>query len=371
VGWYIVIKTIKGHRYRYRQRTWRENGRMRTQSEFLGREDGGGRGSSKSNSASGAGNTETVGTATAPVLAGETEFIAALFDPENAASEWVPSWTRRYNANAKNFAINPRVFKIATAMGIAGTTRSWSGRSAMGGFMTDGAWYERMTDRLQMPDVTRFTSTAAFYLTFFHELAHATKTEGRLHRVPRAEIVEYGLEIYVEEEIVAELTAQIVTRRLALGDGAIDLSADYLQSYLMRCREPDEARAWAEHEALRAADYLVALWQNIEAPVSAEVTPTHKPRRALKRTARERPAPIERATLRAGKFTIPVGAGRASKPTRRSGSTKLETILKRRQVIAEKHAAGKLSKAQFIRQMDTNHAQYLRELAKQGEGGYD
>lgn len=36
MSWYIVVKTIKGHRYRYRQRTWRENGKMRTESVYLG-----------------------------------------------------------------------------------------------------------------------------------------------------------------------------------------------------------------------------------------------------------------------------------------------------------------------------------------------
>jgi hypothetical protein len=36
MSWYIVIKTIKGRRYRYRQRTWREGGRMRTKSEYIG-----------------------------------------------------------------------------------------------------------------------------------------------------------------------------------------------------------------------------------------------------------------------------------------------------------------------------------------------
>lgn len=35
--WYIVIKTINGTRYRYRQKTWREGKRVRTRSEFLGR----------------------------------------------------------------------------------------------------------------------------------------------------------------------------------------------------------------------------------------------------------------------------------------------------------------------------------------------
>ena len=40
MDWYIVIKTINGRRYRYRQKTWREAGRVRTRSEYLGPADG-------------------------------------------------------------------------------------------------------------------------------------------------------------------------------------------------------------------------------------------------------------------------------------------------------------------------------------------
>ncbi len=34
--WYRVVKTIKGHRYLYRQRTYREGGKVRTQSQYIG-----------------------------------------------------------------------------------------------------------------------------------------------------------------------------------------------------------------------------------------------------------------------------------------------------------------------------------------------
>lgn len=40
---YIVTKTIKGRRYLYEQRTWREGKRVRTESRYLGPADGGGR----------------------------------------------------------------------------------------------------------------------------------------------------------------------------------------------------------------------------------------------------------------------------------------------------------------------------------------
>ena len=35
--WYLVVKTINGHRYRYKQRTWREGGKVKTHSVYLGR----------------------------------------------------------------------------------------------------------------------------------------------------------------------------------------------------------------------------------------------------------------------------------------------------------------------------------------------
>ncbi|HEX6010768.1 MAG TPA: hypothetical protein VFY87_02975, partial [Geminicoccaceae bacterium] len=39
MGWYQVVKTIKGHRYLYAQRTWREGKRVRTESRYIGPAD--------------------------------------------------------------------------------------------------------------------------------------------------------------------------------------------------------------------------------------------------------------------------------------------------------------------------------------------
>ena len=40
MGWYKVVKTIKGHRYIYEQRTWREGKHVRTESRYVGPADG-------------------------------------------------------------------------------------------------------------------------------------------------------------------------------------------------------------------------------------------------------------------------------------------------------------------------------------------
>src|SRR5215213_9120866 len=39
MGWYRVVKTIKGHRYEYLQRTWREGKKVRTESRYIGPAD--------------------------------------------------------------------------------------------------------------------------------------------------------------------------------------------------------------------------------------------------------------------------------------------------------------------------------------------
>jgi hypothetical protein len=42
MGWYRVVKTIKGHRYEYLQRTGARGKRVRTESRYIGLADGGG-----------------------------------------------------------------------------------------------------------------------------------------------------------------------------------------------------------------------------------------------------------------------------------------------------------------------------------------
>lgn len=249
MGWYIVVKTINGCRYRYRQRTWREGKHVLTESIYLGRDHGKpGRGTSKSTARTAGAQVGRI----VPMLKGEQEFIASLFEPANQAPTWAPPWSRPYAAKRKS-PVNAAAFKVAVAMGLIGTTRPWPG-------LDDGAWYQPATDRMQIPDATRFTNSSEFYLTFFHEIAHATKR--RLKRTGRTRALAYEKR-YGEEELVAELTAQLVTRLLGLSDGAIGMSARYLQGYLCYSEDPDAAQEWAEVEAGRAADYLVTLWLRV------------------------------------------------------------------------------------------------------------
>jgi len=58
MSWYSVVKKIKGQPHRYLQRTWREGRKVRTQSVYVGRADGGGRIQVKSKDPDGAQSIE-------------------------------------------------------------------------------------------------------------------------------------------------------------------------------------------------------------------------------------------------------------------------------------------------------------------------
>ena len=71
----------------------------------------------------------------------------------------------------------------------------------------DSAFYRPSTDTVTMPPRNRFSWSAEYYSTLFHELAHATGHASRLNRPGITEQAAFGTETYSKEELVAEMTA--------------------------------------------------------------------------------------------------------------------------------------------------------------------
>ena len=249
--WYEVVKTIKGHRYCYRQRTWREGGRVRTQSQYLGPARGGNGSAAPVN---------TTSQATVEVAA-ERQLISDLFDPAKASQGWNYGWAIRgvYRPDAETFALDPGLMRMGPAMGVAMVSRAPFDPSVEL-VRENGAWYLPSRDRLQIPDHTVFradgenTVAQSFAHTLLHELAHATRFE---NRSPRAR------PSYAHEEMVAEITACLVARRIGIGYPDIKASAYYVQLWFGRSAAAGSARVHGEREALRAADYLTAIWTKV------------------------------------------------------------------------------------------------------------
>lgn len=241
MGWYVVIKTIKGHRYRYRQRTWREGDRVRTESVYVG--------------PVGSGDTRGDGGGSRCDIRDEHELIDKIFDSASLIGvvEFPRKpWAGRYSSRGK-FTPDRRLSQLAGAMRVVGLSRPWQGRGEH--VRTDGAWYSRGKDVLQLPDHTRFVSNAEYTRVSLHELGHATGHQKRLSRSRET----WSREGYAHEEMVADLSAHVVALRLGLPRVSVGDAARYVQHYLRWCRDQDAARAYAVREAERVSDYLVGL----------------------------------------------------------------------------------------------------------------
>jgi antirestriction protein ArdC len=168
-------------------------------------------------------------------------------------------WAGRYSPRPK-FTPDKALLDLSLAMGVVGNTQPWAGRSQkptwLSGLNQDGAFYAPRLDRLQLPDYSRFTSKGQYTRIVLHELAHATAHNKRLDR----QSDEGGFyEQYAHEELVADLTSHLVSYRLGWPGVSAGEAARYIQMYLADCQDRVSARAYAEREARRAADYLVAL----------------------------------------------------------------------------------------------------------------
>jgi hypothetical protein len=92
-GWYHVVKTIKGHRYLYAQRTWREGGHVRTQSRYIGKAGDGGTASSSGKAAE-AGLSDTEIVYRRGTLASDGGYFASkgqstYYDPEGGSTPYL------------------------------------------------------------------------------------------------------------------------------------------------------------------------------------------------------------------------------------------------------------------------------------------
>ncbi|WP_305156742.1 zincin-like metallopeptidase domain-containing protein, partial [uncultured Duncaniella sp.] len=73
-----------------------------------------------------------------------------------------------------------------------------------------------------------------FYSTMLHEMAHSTMTPERLNREAGAK---FGAPKYAKEELVAELTAAMISHSMGFDSKVTDNSAAYLDSWIGALRQ--------------------------------------------------------------------------------------------------------------------------------------
>lgn len=120
------------------------------------------------------------------------------------------------------------------------------------------AYYHPSTDRVVLPMVEQFNSTAEYYSTAFHELTHSTGHESRLNRI--AKVAAFGSEDYSKEELVAEIGAAALNAHAGLETSeSFRNSAGYIQNWLKALKNDKRLIVSASGKAEKAVEMILGL----------------------------------------------------------------------------------------------------------------
>ena len=98
----------------------------------------------------------------------------------------------------------------------------------------DDAYYSISKDEIVVPEKRQFKSGESFYSNLAHEMTHSTGARNQLNRL---EPSSFGSKEYAREELVAELSAAIVSLRYGMSKTVKEDSLPYLKSWLETLKE--------------------------------------------------------------------------------------------------------------------------------------
>ena len=101
----------------------------------------------------------------------------------------------------------------------------------------DEAYFSISKNEIVVPEKKQFKDGESFYSNLTHEMAHSTGAENQLGRLKPTS---FGSKEYAREELVAELTAALVSQRYGMTKHLKEDSASYLKSWLESLKESPE-----------------------------------------------------------------------------------------------------------------------------------
>jgi antirestriction protein ArdC len=122
------------------------------------------------------------------------------------------------------------------------------------------AFYRVSEDKVVIPQASHFSSTAAYYRTFFHELVHSTGAKSRLDRFESAMADHsFDADSYSMEELVAELGAAMLLAHCGLFEEMEEKNASYLFHWKKALGADTKMIVKAAGRAQRAVDYILGV----------------------------------------------------------------------------------------------------------------
>ena len=120
----------------------------------------------------------------------------------------------------------------------------------------DRAFYRPATDEIVLPLMKQFNSTAEYYSTAFHEIAHSTGHEKRLNRLEK--IAFFGFDAYSKEELIAEIgAAALVSHARLETDRSFRNNAAYIQNWLKVLKDDKRFIVSAAGKAEKAVSLIL------------------------------------------------------------------------------------------------------------------
>lgn len=120
----------------------------------------------------------------------------------------------------------------------------------------ESAYYSPAQDLISLPRKDLFSSYEKFFATAMHECAHSTGAENRLNRLKKSR---FGDETYSHEELVSEITQNLIFSELSLDNSEVaDNSIAYLKGWLEKIKNGDvRTITIAAAQAQKAADFIL------------------------------------------------------------------------------------------------------------------
>ena len=119
----------------------------------------------------------------------------------------------------------------------------------------DRAYYSLTTDEIIVPEKSQFRTSESFYGTLFHEMSHASGAVGRLNRID-AKDNHFGSENYAKEELVAELTAALLSTKYGMEKNVNKDSVPYIKSWLEQLKQDPSFIKTVLMDVKRSSNYI-------------------------------------------------------------------------------------------------------------------
>ncbi|HYV94628.1 MAG TPA: zincin-like metallopeptidase domain-containing protein [Chitinophagales bacterium] len=119
------------------------------------------------------------------------------------------------------------------------------------------AFYNPLSDFVNMPRKESFKSDESYYATLFHELVHSTGHHSRLNRSTLIQMSEFGSEPYSHEELVAEIGTCYLESLAGIITTEFERNASYIQGWLERLKNDKKFILSASSHAQKATDFIL------------------------------------------------------------------------------------------------------------------